>query len=45
MLRVVRSQEARADLIEHYLYLTEEASQAVAELRLAAARSQLCSNR
>jgi hypothetical protein len=31
MLRVVRSQAARADLIEHYLYLTEEASQAVAE--------------
>ena len=31
MLRVVRSQAARADLIEHYLYLTDEASQAVAE--------------
>lgn len=31
MLRVVRSPAARADLIEHYLYLTEEASQAVAE--------------
>ena len=31
MLGVVRSEAARADLLDHYVYLAEEASEAVAE--------------